>query len=132
MSTVISEEGKAETIPSPQTSGYMLSVKISSHPALDDGVSSNAYNITIVTIPLSDATLYLTYLWGDTDITSVVDGYLDFYPAGTGEMPTVIETGSVGTYSFQFTKDGDYADDHTFKITISSLDVGSSVTTAPF
>lgn len=124
------------------TGGYMLSVKISTHPALvhDAPMSTTAYNCTVNTTPnAADGTVItLTYYHGTTDITSTVDTYFSIVASGGGcttatpsDIPTTMPTAN-GTFCFTFEKNSGYTTDHTFTVNVSGTDATNSPTTPAF
>jgi hypothetical protein len=119
------------------TSGYMLSVKISTHPATTNGTTVTVYNLTVVAIGQQSVDITLSYLWGVADITSTVSEYFVAVtdPSCTttvpGDLPTTLTTMN-GTACLTFVKLTAYVGDNTFKITASAPDAGNSATTKPF
>lgn len=120
------------------TSGYMLAVKISTHPAMtDDDTTVNVYNLTAVAIGQQSVDVTLTYLWGVADITSTVSEYFVAVTDSSctttvpGDPPTSLTTLN-GSACLTFEKLSGYELDNTFKITVSSPDAGNSATTKPF
>jgi hypothetical protein len=126
--------------------GYMLSVKVSSHPAFyageerDDAGTGTAYNCTVNTTPSADdgTVITFTYFHNGTDITSTVDTYLQvlasYSPCTTptpSSMPLTLPTSS-GSTCFSFQKQSAYSSDHTFQIQVSGAEATNSPKTPVF
>lgn len=124
------------------TSGYMLSVKISTHPAMTDGDTTvTVYNLTVVALVPQSVEVALTYVWGVADITNTVSEYFVAVTDSSctttvpGVPPTSLTTtinGTVSTACLTFEKLPAYVNDTTFKIMASAPDAGNSATTKPF
>jgi hypothetical protein len=121
------------------TSGYMLAVRVPSHPAFGDDDSA-PYDCTISVFDedgqpgTTPVCVFISYLLGVTDITNKVDSYLELDQTGcAGPDPCTmpLDQEVTGSMTFSFRKIMCLSN-HTFKIAVSSPDINSAATTKPF